>query len=45
MTMERHATPLDRVDAPTGERRHLRLDRIAAAEPALGAGVASRPGG
>jgi predicted DNA-binding transcriptional regulator YafY len=37
VTMERHATQVHCVDARTGERRHLRLDRIDGAELAPGA--------
>jgi predicted DNA-binding transcriptional regulator YafY len=36
VVMERHATQLRCLDAQSGETRHLRLDRIEAAEPVPG---------
>lgn len=36
VVMERHATLIECVDASTGERRHLRLDRIDQAGPEVG---------
>jgi predicted DNA-binding transcriptional regulator YafY len=42
VVMERHATQLEVVDVATGERRHLRLDRLESAEAAV---AAAQPGG
>jgi predicted DNA-binding transcriptional regulator YafY len=47
VVMERHATLLECVDVSTGEKRHLRLDRIELAEPprqAEAGGARRRPG-
>ncbi len=44
VTMERHVTQLHCVDARTGERRHLRLDRVDAATPDTGNGAGPAAG-